>query len=70
MTKNKYTIKRWKTEKEWNEGNSSDSSPVDNTRNIDDLIAFETARIYNSEIVHFEIYETESGETYYHSNEE
>lgn len=65
----KYTIKRWKTLEDYNAGNSTDESPVGNA-NVDLLIAAENTRCLNEDIYAFEVYETESGETYYHSEQQ
>lgn len=64
----KYTIKRWKTSKDYYDGNTTDESPV-SEKNVGLLIAAENTRMINNEIYAFEVYETISGETYYHSEE-
>lgn len=67
--KTKYSIKRWKSSKEYEDKVPSETSQISNRTNVDLLIAAENTKILNDEIFHFEIFETVSGKTYFHSDE-
>jgi hypothetical protein len=69
MDKINYSIKRWMNEQEWIEGNTSESSRISDETDLQLLICAENSRLLNEEIFCFEIFETKSGETFYHSNE-
>ncbi len=62
-----HTIKRWLTKKDWEEGNSTDND-MTLSDDVIETIAQEDLKIDKGELYHFELYETESGETIYHSN--
>lgn len=72
MRTKKYTLKIWKSVEDWNDGNAfEERNLTDNDmKNHIMIIAGLNGQILSEEIYAFEIYERESGNTYYHSNEQ
>jgi len=71
MRTKKYAVKIWKTVKDYNDGNSFETRnwTDDDMKNSGLIIAGLNSQVLLEYIYAFEVYERETGNTFYHSNE-
>ena len=64
-----YTLKVWKSRKDWDDGNAEFRPFTDNDKNNPVVLAGLHGQILSETLYAFEVYDTDTGETVIHSEE-